>query len=81
LDLIPPEDERAGRRLVHDLLHSAKTNVMGRFRRKKGKLLETELYLEWLNELDYVVIALHVSNLLDSYLLGSELSSDHGRPL
>jgi len=32
---------------------------MGRFRQAKGKLLETELYLEWLNELDYVVVALH----------------------
>lgn len=65
--------------MVHDLLHSAKTNVMGRFRRKKGKLLETELYLEWLNELDYVVIALHVRNFSYSYCLDSESSFD--RPL
>ena len=78
---MPLKDERASRRLVHDLLHSAKTNVMGRFRRKQGKLLETELYLEWLNELDYVVIALHVSNLPDSYFLDSESSSDRNRPL
>ncbi|KIM35876.1 hypothetical protein M413DRAFT_449506 [Hebeloma cylindrosporum] len=56
-----PRDERTSRRLVQGLLHSAKTNVMGCFRRKKGKLLETELYLEWLNELDYVVIALHTA--------------------
>lgn len=54
---------------------------MGRFRRKKGKLLETELYLEWLNELDYIVIALHVSNLSDSYFLDFKSSSDHDRPL
>ncbi|KAF9474046.1 hypothetical protein BDN70DRAFT_344675 [Pholiota conissans] len=53
-----PRDENSVRILSKDLISSAKSAVVQRFKRKKGKLLlETELYLEWLNELDYVVSA------------------------
>ncbi|KAF8904127.1 hypothetical protein CPB84DRAFT_1814517 [Gymnopilus junonius] len=55
-----PRDEQATRLLIKQMIYSAKSSVMKRctLRRKKSKLLETELYLEWLNELDYVVSAL-----------------------
>ncbi|KAF8968996.1 hypothetical protein BDZ97DRAFT_1797292 [Flammula alnicola] len=57
-----PRDERALRLLVNELMYSAKAAVVERFKKpKKGKLLETELYLEWLNELDYVVSALDLA--------------------
>ncbi|KDR82353.1 hypothetical protein GALMADRAFT_237615 [Galerina marginata CBS 339.88] len=56
-----PRDERTARRLVNRLLHSTKAAVMKRRGSKKHKLLETELYLEWLNELDYVASALDVA--------------------
>lgn len=45
---------------------------MQRLKRKNGKgklLLETELYLEWLNELDYVVSAFDVSVFLIFYFI------------
>jgi len=47
---------------VKSLVYSAKSAVMKRFAKsKEGKMLETELYLEWLKELDYVSSALDVS--------------------
>lgn len=54
-------DELSSRALVKSLLHSAKAAVLKSFGSSKTRLLETELYLEWLNELDYVVSALYVS--------------------
>lgn len=42
-------------------MQSAKAAVMKRRGSKKVRLLETELYLDWLNELDYVNSALLVS--------------------
>ena len=53
-------DENATRSLVQRVLNSAKASVFQRFDPKKGKMLETELYLEWLLELDYLVSAVEV---------------------
>ncbi|KAF4617184.1 hypothetical protein D9613_005625 [Agrocybe pediades] len=57
-----PKDERALRLFVKGLVYSAKCAVMKRFgKSKKGKMLETELYLEWLKELDYVSSAVDIA--------------------
>lgn len=53
-------DENATRSLVQRVIYSAKTSVCQRFDVKKGKMLETELYLEWLLELDYLASAVEV---------------------
>jgi hypothetical protein len=53
-------DENATRSLVQRIIYSAKTSVCQRFDSTKGKMLETELYLEWLLELDYLVSAVEV---------------------
>ena len=43
------------------MIHSAKGAVVRRCaRRKERRLLETELYYEWLHELEYVVCAFEV---------------------
>jgi len=53
-------DENTTRTLVQRVINSAKASVLQRFDPKKGKMLETELYLEWLLELDYLVSAVEV---------------------
>ena len=53
-------DERLARPLIKQLMHSAKRSVMKKFRTKKHRLLETELYAHWLDELDYVISGLEV---------------------
>jgi hypothetical protein len=53
-------DERLTRPLVKDLIHSAKRSAVHR-RHRHQRLLETELYVEWLNQLEYVATALEVS--------------------
>ena len=53
-------DENTTRSLVQRVINSAKAAVSQRFDSKKGKMLETELYLEWLLELEYVVSAVEV---------------------
>ncbi|KJA21703.1 hypothetical protein HYPSUDRAFT_77735 [Hypholoma sublateritium FD-334 SS-4] len=57
-----PRDERATRALVAQVIHSAKGAVVRRCaRRKDRRLLETELYYEWLHELEYVVCAFEIA--------------------
>ena len=53
-------DENTTRSLVQLVINSAKAAVCQRFDSKKGKMLETELYLEWLLELEYLVSAVEV---------------------
>ncbi|PPQ93088.1 hypothetical protein CVT25_003120 [Psilocybe cyanescens] len=53
-----PRDETSPRLLVKHLMRSAKAAVMKRKGSKKVRLLETELYMDWLNELNYVHSAL-----------------------
>ena len=53
-------DENTTRSLVQRVINSAKAAVCQRFDSKKGKMLETELYLEWLLELEYLVSAVEV---------------------
>ena len=53
-------DENTTRSLVQRVINSAKASVSQRFDAKKGKMLETELYLEWLLELEYLVSAVEV---------------------
>ena len=53
-------DENTTRSLVQRVIDSAKASVFQRFDPKNGKMLETELYLEWLLELDYLVSAVDV---------------------
>jgi hypothetical protein len=70
-------DENSIRSLANGLIVSTRSAVMQRFKKKKGKgklLLETELYLEWLNELDYVVSAFDVSRPLVIYYIVSHSS-------
>lgn len=65
-------DETSPRLLVKHLMRSAKAAVMKRKGSKKVRLLETELYMDWLNELNYVHSALFVSLLSLISLLVSE---------
>ena len=53
-------DENTTRSLVQRVFNSAKASVSQRFDSKKGKMLETELYMEWLLELEYLVSAVEV---------------------
>ena len=53
-------DENTTRSLVRRVINSAKAAVFQRFDPEKGKMLETELYLEWLLELDYLASAIEV---------------------
>ena len=53
-------DENTTRSLVQRVINSAKASVSQRFDSKKGKMLETELYLEWLLELEYLASAIEV---------------------
>jgi hypothetical protein len=57
-------DENSTRSLVQRVINSAKAVVSQRFDAKKGKMLETELYLEWLLELEYLVSAVEVRVLI-----------------
>ncbi|KAF8158553.1 hypothetical protein B0H34DRAFT_709336 [Crassisporium funariophilum] len=56
-----PKDENISQYLVQRVINIAKTSVLDCFDTAKGKLLETELYLEWLNELDYVISAVDIA--------------------
>jgi hypothetical protein len=65
-------DENTTRSLIQRVINSAKAFVSQRFDAKKGKMIETELYLEWLLELEYLVSAVEVrvtSNLFRHYSL------------
>ena len=53
-------DENTTQSLVQRVFDSAKASVSQRFDSKKGKMLETELYLEWLLELEYLISAVEV---------------------
>lgn len=53
-------DENTTRSLVQRVINSVKAAVSQRFDSKRGKMLETELYLEWLLELEYLVSAVEV---------------------
>lgn len=55
-------DDHLTRPLVKGLIHSAKRSVMKRCRGRQHRLLETELYAKWLDELQYIVTALTVSS-------------------
>jgi len=44
---------------VQHLLHHSQLNVKARFRAKE-RIIETELYLSWLEELDFVVSGIEV---------------------
>jgi hypothetical protein len=60
VDISAKTDENTTRSLVQRVINSAKASVSRRFDSKKGKMLETELYLEWLLELEYLVSAVEV---------------------
>ena len=66
-------DENTTRSLVQRVFNSAKASVFQRFDSEKGKMLETELYLEWLIELDYLVSAVKVRV---NQFFGTTVSSD-----
>ena len=54
-------DEHLIRPLIKRLIYSAKRSVLNQHRSRPRRLLETELYANWLDELEFVVIALDVS--------------------
>ena len=54
-------DEHLIRPLIKRLIDSAKRSVLNRHRSRPHRLLETELYANWLDELGFVLIALDVS--------------------
>ena len=60
---VSPIDERLTRPLIKGLIHSAKRSVLNRCRFRQQRLLETELYANWLHQLEYVATALDVSNI------------------
>ena len=62
-------DERLTRPLIKGLIHSAKRTVMNRCRFRQQRLLETELYAKWLDQLEYVAIALDVSISTRSFVI------------
>jgi hypothetical protein len=47
--------------MIKNLIYSAKQAVFSRFKPKQQKYLETELYMEWLCELEYVYTAIDVA--------------------
>ncbi len=54
-------DEDLTRPLIKSLMHSAKRSVKNSCCSRELRLLETELYVKWLDELGYVVTAVDVS--------------------
>ena len=54
-------DEGLTRPLIKSLMHSAKRSVKNSCCSREQRLLETELYVKWLDELGYVVTAVDVS--------------------
>lgn len=55
--------ERDGLIVVQQLISRVKSSVKGRLDRARQKVLETELYLEWLQEFEFVVTAIEVRRL------------------
>lgn len=52
--------ERDGLLLVQKIVSRVKSSVKTRLDKAKEKILETELYLEWLQEFEFVVTAIEV---------------------
>jgi hypothetical protein len=53
---------------VQSLLHTAKLNVKKRLR-DKDRIIETELYLSWLEALEFVVVGIEVRRFFVASLL------------
>ncbi|KAJ2926407.1 hypothetical protein H1R20_g10696, partial [Candolleomyces eurysporus] len=64
-----PRSERDGLALIQKILFRVKSSVKTRLDKAKEKILETELYLEWLQEFEFVVTA--IENLLGSKVPGT----------
>ncbi|TEB30632.1 hypothetical protein FA13DRAFT_1688713 [Coprinellus micaceus] len=64
-----PRSERDGLIVVQQLISRVKSSVKGRLDRARQKVLETELYLEWLQEFEFVVTA--IENLLGAKVPGT----------